>query len=181
MWAFTKNDTHSLSSSSLTSISIVYTLGGDAAYLPRHWAVGMVHPGQVVSPSQGNTELHMRGNHACIHTPRGNLERPNNITVIVLDYGRKPEHPENMQTPCRKTLSLNQGPSYCKTTMLPTVPLCSKRQERNWYDRFPSQDSLVVQYLSEDEARGCGASIRPLEPASPGISPSVYLDEKTKL
>ncbi|MEQ2295716.1 hypothetical protein AMECASPLE_017348, partial [Ameca splendens] len=43
------------------------------------WAGGVVHPGQVTSPSQGNT-------------PKGNLERPINLTGMSLDCGRKPEY-----------------------------------------------------------------------------------------
>ncbi|MEQ2298560.1 hypothetical protein AMECASPLE_006483, partial [Ameca splendens] len=49
--------------------------------------------------------------HTLIHTPKGNLEKPINLTVMFLDCGRKLEYPErthactgeNMQTPCRKT------------------------------------------------------------------------------
>ena len=32
-------------------------------------------------------------------------------------------------------------------------------------------------YLSEDEAGGGCASVRPLEPAPPGVSPPIHLDE----
>ncbi|MEQ2175512.1 hypothetical protein GOODEAATRI_018619 [Goodea atripinnis] len=53
-------------------------------------ARGGVHPGQVASPSQGNTETQEK--QPC--TPKGNLERPVNLTVMVLDYERKPEYPE---------------------------------------------------------------------------------------
>ncbi|MEQ2255378.1 Voltage-dependent calcium channel subunit alpha-2/delta-3 [Ilyodon furcidens] len=35
------------------------------------WARGGVHPGQVASPSQGNTQTTI---HTLIHTPKGNLE-----------------------------------------------------------------------------------------------------------
>ncbi|MEQ2223456.1 hypothetical protein ILYODFUR_036893 [Ilyodon furcidens] len=35
------------------------------------WPRGRVHPGQVASPSQGNTQTTM---HTLIHTPKGNLE-----------------------------------------------------------------------------------------------------------
>ncbi|MED6269366.1 hypothetical protein CHARACLAT_032372 [Characodon lateralis] len=51
---------------------------------------GRVHPGQVTSPSQGNTQTTM---HTLIHTPKGNLERLINLTGISLDCGRKPEYP----------------------------------------------------------------------------------------
>ncbi|MEQ2247505.1 hypothetical protein ILYODFUR_010026 [Ilyodon furcidens] len=73
--------------------------------------------------------------HTLIHTPKGNLERPINLTSMSLDCGRKPAcmrenprmHWENMQTPCRKTprRESNPGPSCCKTTELPTAPPCS--------------------------------------------------------
>ncbi|MEQ2267335.1 hypothetical protein XENORESO_004558 [Xenotaenia resolanae] len=54
------------------------------------WAGGGVHPGQVDSPSQGNTQATM---HTLILTPKGNLERPINLTGMSLDCGRKPEYP----------------------------------------------------------------------------------------
>ncbi|MEQ2296468.1 hypothetical protein AMECASPLE_025176 [Ameca splendens] len=54
------------------------------------WARGGVHPGQVAIPSQGNTQTTM---HTLIHTPKGNLERPINLTGMSLDCGRKPEYP----------------------------------------------------------------------------------------
>ncbi|MEQ2287755.1 hypothetical protein AMECASPLE_015849 [Ameca splendens] len=53
------------------------------------WARGRVHPGQVASPSQGNTQTTM---HTLIHTPKGNLELPINLTGMSLDCGRKPEY-----------------------------------------------------------------------------------------
>ncbi|MEQ2174950.1 hypothetical protein GOODEAATRI_013060 [Goodea atripinnis] len=41
--------------------------------------------------------------HTLVHTPKGNLERPVNLTGMSLDCGKKPEYPrmhrENMQTP----------------------------------------------------------------------------------
>ncbi|MEQ2235071.1 hypothetical protein ILYODFUR_037887 [Ilyodon furcidens] len=37
----------------------------------EEWAGGGVHPGQVASPSQGNTQT---TKHTLIHTPKGNLE-----------------------------------------------------------------------------------------------------------
>ncbi|MEQ2285138.1 hypothetical protein AMECASPLE_028781 [Ameca splendens] len=54
------------------------------------WARGRVHPGQVASPSQGNTQT---TTHTLIHTPKGNLELPINLTGMSLDCGRKPEYP----------------------------------------------------------------------------------------
>ncbi|MEQ2193993.1 hypothetical protein XENOCAPTIV_020348 [Xenoophorus captivus] len=79
------------------------------------WAGGRGHPGQIASPSQGNTQT---TKHTLIHTSKGNLERPINLTGMSLDCGRKLE---NMQTPCRKTpgQKLNPRPSCCKATVLP--------------------------------------------------------------
>ncbi|MED6294812.1 hypothetical protein CHARACLAT_024976, partial [Characodon lateralis] len=51
------------------------------------WVGGGVHPGQVASPSQGNTQTTI---HTLIHTPKGNLERPINLTGMSLDCGRRP-------------------------------------------------------------------------------------------
>ncbi|MED6256954.1 hypothetical protein ATANTOWER_003065 [Ataeniobius toweri] len=58
------------------------------------WARGRVHPGQVASPSRGNTGTHRTNNHAHTHsfTPKGNLERPINLTVLSLVSGRKQEY-----------------------------------------------------------------------------------------
>ncbi|MED6232784.1 hypothetical protein ATANTOWER_002422, partial [Ataeniobius toweri] len=52
------------------------------------WARGGVHPGQVTSPSQGNTQT---TKHTLI-TPKGNLERSINLTGMSLDCGRKLEY-----------------------------------------------------------------------------------------
>ncbi|MEQ2226923.1 hypothetical protein ILYODFUR_032374 [Ilyodon furcidens] len=54
------------------------------------WAGDGVHPGQVASPSLGNTQTTM---HTLIHTSKHNLERPINLTGMFLDCGRKPEYP----------------------------------------------------------------------------------------
>ncbi|MEQ2259468.1 hypothetical protein XENORESO_012352, partial [Xenotaenia resolanae] len=84
----------------------------------------------VASLSQGNTQTTM---HTLIQTPKGNLEKPINLSGTSLDCGRKPEYPErthactgeNMQTPCRKTpgRESNPGPSCCKATVLLTTLL----------------------------------------------------------
>ncbi|MEQ2189990.1 hypothetical protein GOODEAATRI_030929, partial [Goodea atripinnis] len=66
----------------------------------------------------------------CTHpfTPKGNLEKPINLTVMFLDCGRREPmyaqgniklHVERPKTP-RKNL----GPSCCKATVLTTVPPC---------------------------------------------------------
>ncbi|MED6250704.1 hypothetical protein ATANTOWER_006041 [Ataeniobius toweri] len=55
-------------------------------------ARGRVHPGQVASPSQGNTERYRINNHARIHSHLRAIHRPINITVMFLDCGRKSEH-----------------------------------------------------------------------------------------
>ncbi|MEQ2251082.1 hypothetical protein ILYODFUR_007339, partial [Ilyodon furcidens] len=86
---------------------------------------GGVHPGQVASPSQGNTQDKQ---HDC---PKANLEGPINLTVMFLDCWRKLENPERThactgrtwrKTPSRES---NQGPFCCKATVLPTMPPCS--------------------------------------------------------
>ncbi|MED6266838.1 hypothetical protein CHARACLAT_006080 [Characodon lateralis] len=57
-------------------------------------ARGGVHPRQVTSQSKDNTEI--QDKQPCMHsfTPKGNLERPINLTVMFLDCVRKPEYPE---------------------------------------------------------------------------------------
>ncbi|MED6241687.1 hypothetical protein ATANTOWER_023963 [Ataeniobius toweri] len=90
------------------------------------WAGGRIHPGQVTSPSQGNTQ-------ATMHTPTGNLELPINLTGMSLDCGRKPEYPVRTHACTGRTCKLhterlwesNPGPSCCKATVLPTAPPCS--------------------------------------------------------
>ncbi|MEQ2303842.1 hypothetical protein AMECASPLE_020943 [Ameca splendens] len=60
-----------------------------------HWASAGVHPGQVTIPSQDNSETHRTINHA--HntlTPKEDIEKPINLTVIFLHCGGKPEYPE---------------------------------------------------------------------------------------
>ncbi|MEQ2230541.1 hypothetical protein ILYODFUR_030397 [Ilyodon furcidens] len=64
--------------------------GGVGAY-QNSMVGGRVHPGQVTSPPQGNTETHRTNNNAHTVTPKGNLERPVNLRVMFLDCGRNPE------------------------------------------------------------------------------------------
>ncbi|MEQ2163812.1 hypothetical protein GOODEAATRI_034275 [Goodea atripinnis] len=53
--------------------------GGADAYLQRPWARGGVQPGQVATHP---------------FTPKGNLERPVNLTVMFVDCGRRLKYPE---------------------------------------------------------------------------------------
>ncbi|MEQ2272201.1 hypothetical protein XENORESO_016476 [Xenotaenia resolanae] len=62
------------------------------------------HPGQVASPSQGNTQT---TKHTFIHTPKGNLERPINLTGMSLDCGRKPEYPVRTHACTGRTCKLH--------------------------------------------------------------------------
>ncbi|MED6237583.1 hypothetical protein ATANTOWER_028440 [Ataeniobius toweri] len=66
------------------------------------WARGRVHPGQVASPSQGNTQTT-----TLIHTPKGNLELPINLTGMSLDCGRKPEYPVRTHACTGRTCKLH--------------------------------------------------------------------------
>ncbi|MEQ2282823.1 hypothetical protein AMECASPLE_004769 [Ameca splendens] len=68
------------------------------------WVRGRVHPGQVASPSQGNTQTTM---HTFIHTPKGNLERPIDLTCMSLDCGRKPEYPVRIHSCMGRTCKLH--------------------------------------------------------------------------
>ncbi|MED6235891.1 hypothetical protein ATANTOWER_001636, partial [Ataeniobius toweri] len=45
--------------------------------------------------------------HTLIHTPKGNLERPINLTGMSLDCGRKPEYPERTQECTERTCELH--------------------------------------------------------------------------
>ncbi|KAK5601247.1 hypothetical protein CRENBAI_002310 [Crenichthys baileyi] len=68
------------------------------------WAGGRVQHGQVASPSQGNTQT---TTHTLIHTPKGNLERPINLTVMYLDCERKPEYPVRTHACTGRTCKLH--------------------------------------------------------------------------
>ncbi|MEQ2249796.1 hypothetical protein ILYODFUR_033090 [Ilyodon furcidens] len=61
-------------------------------------------PGQVTSPSQGNTQT---TTHTLIHTPKGNLELPINLTGMSLDCGRKPEYPVRTHACMGRTCKLH--------------------------------------------------------------------------
>ncbi|MEQ2290132.1 hypothetical protein AMECASPLE_000388 [Ameca splendens] len=64
------------------------------------WTGGGVHPGQVASPSQGNTETHS-------FTPEGDIEKPINLAVMFLSCWRKPEYPERTHTCTGRTCKLH--------------------------------------------------------------------------
>ncbi|MEQ2283513.1 hypothetical protein AMECASPLE_012106 [Ameca splendens] len=66
-------------------------------------ARGRVHPGQVANPSQGKTETYRTNNS---FTPKTNLDRPINLTVMVLDCWRKPEYPERSHACTGRTCKL---------------------------------------------------------------------------
>ncbi|MEQ2256432.1 hypothetical protein ILYODFUR_024129 [Ilyodon furcidens] len=71
------------------------------------WAGGGVHPGQVAIPSQGNTDT--QDKQPCTHsfTPKGNVEKPVNLTVMFLDCGRKLEYPERTHACTGTTFKLH--------------------------------------------------------------------------
>ncbi|MEQ2248325.1 hypothetical protein ILYODFUR_018045 [Ilyodon furcidens] len=71
--------------------------------------MGRVHPGQVTSPSQSNTQTTM---HTLIHTPKGSLERPINLTGMSLDCWRKPEYPVRTHA-CK--LHAERPPAWSRT------------------------------------------------------------------
>ncbi|MEQ2243287.1 hypothetical protein ILYODFUR_005529, partial [Ilyodon furcidens] len=89
------------------SFSTPYSIVGRGELVPISsslWARGGVHPGQVTSPSQGNTQTAM---HTLIHTPKGNLELPINLTGMFLDCGRKPEYPVRTHACTGRTCKLH--------------------------------------------------------------------------
>ncbi|MED6290202.1 hypothetical protein CHARACLAT_010722 [Characodon lateralis] len=45
--------------------------------------------------------------HTLIHTPKGNLERPINLTGMSLDCGRKPDYPERIHACTGRTCQLH--------------------------------------------------------------------------
>ncbi|MED6278357.1 hypothetical protein CHARACLAT_022928 [Characodon lateralis] len=72
------------------------------------WAGVGVHPG-TGSQSIAGQHRHTHNKQPCTHslTPKGNLERPINLKVMLSDCGGKSENPhmhrENMQTSCSPT------------------------------------------------------------------------------
>ncbi|MED6241214.1 hypothetical protein ATANTOWER_003502 [Ataeniobius toweri] len=56
---------------------------------------GLPWTGRQSIAGQGNTQTTM---HTLIHTPKGNLERPINLTGMSLECGRKPEYPVKIWT-----------------------------------------------------------------------------------
>ncbi|MEQ2245150.1 hypothetical protein ILYODFUR_024658 [Ilyodon furcidens] len=97
-----------------SSIHVLYPLLPYRVTWELQRSSGRVDPGQA-----GPTQKHTR--QTTTHTPKGNLERQINLTVMLC--GRKPEDPERAcKTPGWES---NSGPSCCKETVLPTVPPCS--------------------------------------------------------
>ncbi|MED6244657.1 hypothetical protein ATANTOWER_020117 [Ataeniobius toweri] len=80
------------------------------------WARGGVHPGQVASPSQGNTETFRTNNHAHTHSHLRAIEsHDSGLWEGAGVPGKNPRiRGENMQTPCRKIpgRKLNPGTFY---------------------------------------------------------------------
>ncbi|MED6235183.1 hypothetical protein ATANTOWER_018990 [Ataeniobius toweri] len=72
-----------------------------------HQTIGRVHPGQVTSPSQGSIETQSAVNHANTLIPQDNLERPKNLTVMLLDRGRKLEYLERTHVCTGRTCKPN--------------------------------------------------------------------------
>ncbi|KAK3560175.1 hypothetical protein QTP86_034675, partial [Hemibagrus guttatus] len=66
-------------------LRVVMTAEGGHTILGRHQ--GRIHPGRSANPSQG-THTHSHS-----HTT-DNLEMPINLQCMSLDWGRKPEYPE---------------------------------------------------------------------------------------
>ncbi|MEQ2315619.1 hypothetical protein AMECASPLE_024316 [Ameca splendens] len=77
---------------------------GAGVYLQQSMGERRGHPGQVTSPSQGNMLTTM---HTLIHTPKGNLELPINLTGMSLDCGRKPEYPVRTHACTGRTCKLH--------------------------------------------------------------------------
>ncbi|KAK3553940.1 hypothetical protein QTP70_015331, partial [Hemibagrus guttatus] len=84
---------------------------------------GRIHPGRSANPSQGTHTHTLMQSHTT-----DNLEMPINLPRMSLDWGRKPEHPEetpeargNMQTPhTRRRRESNPQPWRCEANVLTT-------------------------------------------------------------
>ncbi|MEQ2237991.1 hypothetical protein ILYODFUR_028769 [Ilyodon furcidens] len=99
--------THYLTNSVSQSFSTAYSILGRGELVPISsslWARGRVHPGHIASPLQGNSQTTM---HTLIHTPKGNLELPINLTGMSLDCGRKPEYPVRTHACTGRTCTLH--------------------------------------------------------------------------
>ncbi|KAK3573585.1 hypothetical protein QTP86_028799 [Hemibagrus guttatus] len=62
---------------------------GACAYLRHHWASRQDTPWTECQPIAGHTHTH-----SLIHSHTHNLEMPINLPCMSLDWGRKPEYPE---------------------------------------------------------------------------------------
>ena len=94
------------------SIHFLYPLNpsvgsrGAGAYPSGHRARGGVHPGQVASPSQGDTETNNQTrSHSLLR--KKFYETPINRTCMFLDGGRKPEYLERTHAYTRRTCKLH--------------------------------------------------------------------------
>ncbi|MEQ2213537.1 hypothetical protein XENOCAPTIV_016675 [Xenoophorus captivus] len=84
--------------------------------------------------------------------PKGNLEKPINLTVMFLDCGRKPEYLERTHTCTGRTCKLHAERSpagsrtqdlfFDKTTVLPTAPPCSLIELSSFVTSWMSFDAL---------------------------------------
>ncbi|MED6256566.1 hypothetical protein ATANTOWER_029157 [Ataeniobius toweri] len=61
----------------------------------------------------------------------GNLERPVNLTVMSLDYGRKPEYPERTYACTGRTCKLYAERPSTLLVDLPTAPQCSPKKNKH--------------------------------------------------
>ncbi|MED6274377.1 hypothetical protein CHARACLAT_015792 [Characodon lateralis] len=89
--------------------SIVYILagfmrGGDVFLKQPFWH----NLDRLIAYHRATPRQDKTNNHAC--TPKGNLERPINLTCIVLDGGRKPEYLERTHTCMVRTCKQQKEP-----------------------------------------------------------------------
>ncbi|MEQ2237676.1 hypothetical protein ILYODFUR_025561 [Ilyodon furcidens] len=84
-----------------------------------HWARSGIQPGQVTSPSQGTKDTHKTNNHVHTHTSKSKLERPINLTVMLLDCGRKLEYLERIHARSGRTCRKSPEPGTVLTAPPP--------------------------------------------------------------